>query len=140
MAVTVRPFLSSLLSLSTKSIRWKTTTAAPFKHCEASAAGTEKYKPKPKSKPKPKPKGLVLEKRRTRSGEEVDLELLRRHKDSNTPHLPVLLCEVLRAFQPLPLRSFVDCTLGAGSHSAAVTLSLTQSHSPRTFLSSSSVY
>lgn len=114
MAVTIRPFLSSLLSLSPKSLRWKTTTATPFKHCKASSAGAEK------SKSKSKPKALVLEKRRTRSGVDVDLKLLRRYKDDNTPHLPVLLCEVLRAFQPLALRSFVDCTLGAASHSSAV--------------------
>jgi 16S rRNA (cytosine1402-N4)-methyltransferase len=114
MAVTARPFLSPLFSLSPKALRWKTTNAIPFKHCKASAAGTEK------SKSKSKPKALVLEKRRTRSGVEVDLKLLRRFKDDNTPHLPVLLCEVLRAFKPLTLRSFVDCTVGAASHSSAV--------------------
>ncbi|KAJ1698197.1 hypothetical protein LUZ63_006709 [Rhynchospora breviuscula] len=114
MAVIVRPFLSPFLSFSHKALRWKATTATLLKHSKASAASIEK------SKSKSKPKALVLEKRRTRSGVEVDLGLLRRYKDNNTPHLPVLLCEVLRCFQPLSLRSFVDCTVGAGSHSCAV--------------------
>lgn len=35
-------------------------------------------------------------------------------------HVPVLLEEVLQAFQPLELRAFVDGTLGAGGHSRAI--------------------
>ncbi|KAI8105440.1 hypothetical protein M9434_000026 [Picochlorum sp. BPE23] len=35
-------------------------------------------------------------------------------------HVPVLLEEVLEAFQPLELRAFVDGTLGAGGHSRAI--------------------
>lgn len=36
------------------------------------------------------------------------------------PHRPVLLDEVLEAFEPIQLRRFVDGTLGAGGHSRAV--------------------
>ena len=40
---------------------------------------------------------------------------------SSPPHVPVLLDAVLAAFAPLPrLRTYVDCTLGAGGHAAAV--------------------
>uniref|UniRef100_A0A0E0JVB0 Uncharacterized protein n=1 Tax=Oryza punctata TaxID=4537 RepID=A0A0E0JVB0_ORYPU len=58
-------------------------------------------------------------KRRTRSGAAFDADLYRRH--SHSQHVPVMLGEVLAAFRrPLPLRSFVDCTLGAGGHSLAM--------------------
>ncbi len=36
------------------------------------------------------------------------------------PHRPVLLDEVLEAFEPIQLRRFVDGTLGAGGHSRAI--------------------
>jgi hypothetical protein len=58
-------------------------------------------------------------KRRTRSEGAFDPDIYRRH--SHSQHVPVLLGEVLAAFRrPLPLRSFVDCTLGAAGHSLAV--------------------
>ncbi|VAI43448.1 ribosomal RNA small subunit methyltransferase H-like [Triticum dicoccoides] len=58
-------------------------------------------------------------KRRTRSAGAFDPGLYRRHSHSH--HVPVLLGEVLAAFRrPLPLRSFVDCTLGAAGHSLAM--------------------
>uniref|UniRef100_A0A0D9VC05 Uncharacterized protein n=1 Tax=Leersia perrieri TaxID=77586 RepID=A0A0D9VC05_9ORYZ len=58
-------------------------------------------------------------KRRTRSGAAFDSGLYRRH--SHAEHVPVMLGEVLAAFRrPLPLRSFVDCTLGAAGHSLAM--------------------
>eukprot|EP00798_Chlamydomonas_sp_ICE-L_P010090 gene10090-7985_t len=37
------------------------------------------------------------------------------------PHVSVLLNEVLEAFQPLDVKVYVDCTLGAGGHAVAVT-------------------
>lgn len=36
------------------------------------------------------------------------------------PHVPVLLSEVLQLFKPVSLKTFVDGTLGAGGHAAAV--------------------
>jgi 16S rRNA (cytosine1402-N4)-methyltransferase len=41
-------------------------------------------------------------------------------KHMNTPHVPVLLTEVLQAFEGCHLKIFVDGTLGAGGHSAAI--------------------
>lgn len=38
----------------------------------------------------------------------------------SAPHLPVLLTECLEAFQPCHLSTFVDGTLGAGGHAAAL--------------------
>ncbi|MCB1180860.1 MAG: 16S rRNA (cytosine(1402)-N(4))-methyltransferase RsmH [Chlamydiia bacterium] len=38
----------------------------------------------------------------------------------NKPHLPVLLQEVLEAFSPLKIHRFIDGTLGAGGHAAAI--------------------
>ncbi len=36
------------------------------------------------------------------------------------PHVSVMLHEVLAAFQPVQLRTYLDCTLGAGGHAAAL--------------------
>lgn len=66
--------------------------------------------------------GLVKEKRRTRSDKEFDREAIQRYGD-NPSHIPVMLAEVLDVFSSScwrPLHSFVDCTLGAGGHSSAV--------------------
>ena len=37
-----------------------------------------------------------------------------------TPHIPVLLNEILQAFAEIKLPTFVDCTLGAGGHAQAL--------------------
>lgn len=71
--------------------------------------------------------GLVKEKRRTRSDKEFDKEAIQRYGDNNPSHVPVMLAEVLDVFSSScwkPLHSFVDCTLGAGGHSSAVSRSL----------------
>lgn len=58
-------------------------------------------------------------KRRTRSAAAFDADLYGRRAHEH--HIPVLLGEVLAAFRrPRPLRSFVDCTLGAAGHSLAM--------------------
>lgn len=59
-------------------------------------------------------------KRRTRSGTAFDRDLYRRYADAAEGHVPVMLGEVLQAFCLPNLRSFVDCTLGAAGHSAAI--------------------
>ena len=67
---------------------------------------------------------LVKEKRRTRSSKEFDKEAIQRYGD-NPSHIPVMLAEVLDVFSSScwrPLRSFVDCTLGAAGHSSAVSV------------------
>ncbi|KAJ6836077.1 putative ribosomal RNA small subunit methyltransferase H [Iris pallida] len=58
-------------------------------------------------------------KRRTRSPAPFDPDL---HLSSPapSPHIPVMLGEVLSAFRARALRSFVDCTLGAAGHSCAL--------------------
>lgn len=45
---------------------------------------------------------------------------LEEEQEEGAGHVPVLLKDVLEQFAGLQLRSFVDCTLGAGGHSAAV--------------------
>ncbi|XP_016444461.1 uncharacterized protein LOC107769735 [Nicotiana tabacum] len=61
-------------------------------------------------------------KRRTRSEKELDEETFLKHygNDNSTPHVPVLLGEVLDVFASVTLRSFLDCTLGAAGHSSAI--------------------
>ncbi|GFR49883.1 hypothetical protein Agub_g11987 [Astrephomene gubernaculifera] len=39
---------------------------------------------------------------------------------STFPHVSVMLREVVDAFQPITLDTFLDCTLGAGGHSSAI--------------------
>ncbi|XP_010929435.1 uncharacterized protein [Elaeis guineensis] len=60
--------------------------------------------------------------RRTRSGAGFDRYLYRRYADATGgyAHVPVMLGEVLDVLRHLRLRSFVDCTLGAAGHSAAI--------------------
>ena len=64
-------------------------------------------------------------KRRTRSDREIDEDSLLKYygNDNSCPHVPVLVGEVLDVFASVPLRSFVDCTLGAAGHSSAVCVS-----------------
>ncbi|KAJ6997897.1 ribosomal RNA small subunit methyltransferase H [Populus alba x Populus x berolinensis] len=57
------------------------------------------------------------EKRRTRSEKEYE-ELHSFHQTES--HVPVMLGEVVDVFSSLPLRSFIDCTLGAAGHSSAI--------------------
>ncbi|KZV48823.1 putative methyltransferase-like protein 15-like [Dorcoceras hygrometricum] len=68
-----------------------------------------------------KQKTELLLKKRTRSGREIDDDgFSKQFGKENSSHVPVLLGEVLDAFASVPLKSFVDCTLGAGGHSAAI--------------------
>ncbi|KAM7490702.1 hypothetical protein LguiA_033623 [Lonicera macranthoides] len=69
-----------------------------------------------------------LVKRRTRSEKEFDEESVLRYGDSWS-HIPVMLGEVLEVFASLPLRSFVDCTLGAAGHSSAIIQAHSEMHS-----------
>jgi len=96
------------------------------KHDAVACKATGKTKPKAKAKASNKG-GERLQrrpleehlKRRTRSAAAFDADLYGRHGHAH--HVPVLLGEVLAAFRrPRPLRSFVDCTLGAAGHSLAV--------------------
>lgn len=64
----------------------------------------------------------VKEKRRTRSDREFEVDSVQRFGDTDT-HVPVMLGEVVDVFsasKSKPLRSFVDCTVGAAGHSSAV--------------------
>ncbi|OEL29404.1 hypothetical protein BAE44_0009574 [Dichanthelium oligosanthes] len=97
------------------------------KHDAVACKATGKAKSKSKSKAKAGKGGERLQrrpleehlKRRTRSAAAFDADLYGRHGHAH--HVPVLLGEVLAAFRrPRPLRSFVDCTLGAAGHSLAV--------------------
>ncbi|CAD6251950.1 unnamed protein product [Miscanthus lutarioriparius] len=97
------------------------------KHDAISCKATGKTKPRSKSKAKAGKGGerqqrRALEehlKRRTRSAAAFDADLYGRRAHEH--HVPVLLGEVLAAFRrPRPLRSFVDCTLGAAGHSLAM--------------------
>ncbi|CAN6271367.1 unnamed protein product, partial [Urochloa humidicola] len=96
------------------------------KHDAVACKATGKTKPKAKAKVGNKG-GERLQrrpleehlKRRTRSSAAFDAGLYGRHGHAH--HVPVLLGEVLAAFRrPRPLRSFVDCTLGAAGHSLAM--------------------
>ncbi|CAA0814937.1 mraW methylase family protein [Striga hermonthica] len=70
---------------------------------------------------KQKQKAELLLKRRTRSARELDEEgFEKQYRNDKSAHVPVMLGEVLDAFASVPLKSFVDCTLGAGGHSAAI--------------------
>ncbi|RLM78706.1 uncharacterized protein C2845_PM12G02610 [Panicum miliaceum] len=106
-----------------------TAVAVPHrrgKHDAVACKATGKTKPKAKAKAANKGgerlRRRPLEehlKRRTRSAAAFDADLYGRHGHAH--HVPVLLGEVLAAFRrPRPLRSFVDCTLGAAGHSLAV--------------------
>ncbi|XVF10520.1 hypothetical protein REPUB_Repub07fG0190100 [Reevesia pubescens] len=73
-----------------------------------------------KKKKKEKGSGLEKEKRRTRSLRDGDIE--KNKQQSQLPHIPVMLGEVLDVFSSYskPLHSFVDCTLGAAAHASAI--------------------
>ncbi|KAL4205197.1 hypothetical protein AMTRI_Chr01g113320 [Amborella trichopoda] len=57
--------------------------------------------------------------RRTRSKKEFQKDLLQEFMADGC-HVPVLLGETLEVFRARNLRSFVDCTMGAGGHSSAI--------------------
>lgn len=72
---------------------------------------------------------VVSEKKRTRSPKELHEDTAQLYADGTAAHIPVMLGEVLDVFSSFsssskPLRSFVDCTVGAAGHSAAVSRSL----------------
>ncbi|KAI3468464.1 hypothetical protein Pfo_025127 [Paulownia fortunei] len=74
-----------------------------------------------KEKEKEKQKAELLVKRRTRSERELDEDgFSKQYGNDNSAHVPVMLGEVLDVFASVSLKSFVDCTLGAGGHSAAI--------------------
>jgi len=102
-----------------------TAVAVPHrrgKHDAVACKATGKPKPKAGSKGGERLRRRPLEEhlmRRTRSAAAFDADLYGHHGHAH--HVPVLLGEVLAAFRrPRPLRSFVDCTLGAAGHSLAV--------------------
>lgn len=69
----------------------------------------------------------VKEKRRTRSDKALDEHAIQSFVGDGgaaaaAPHIPVMLGEVVDVFSSKPLRSFVDCTVGAAGHSSAVSL------------------
>ena len=69
----------------------------------------------------------VKEKRRTRSDKALDEHAIQSYVGDGgvaAPHIPVMLGEVVDVFSSKPLRSFVDCTVGAAGHSSAVSLCL----------------
>ncbi|KMZ69195.1 Ribosomal RNA small subunit methyltransferase H [Zostera marina] len=57
-------------------------------------------------------------KRRTRST--LGFDRFKFPLEETSPHVPVMLGEVLQVFQSVHLRSFVDCTLGAAGHSLPI--------------------
>ncbi|KAF5456622.1 hypothetical protein F2P56_026087 [Juglans regia] len=68
---------------------------------------------------------VVSEKKRTRSPKELHEDAAQLYADGTAAHIPVMLGEVLDVFSSFsssskPLRSFVDCTVGAAGHSAAI--------------------
>lgn len=83
----------------------------------------KKTKAKKKKKDEAESKAVVVkEKKRTRSDREFEMDAVQRFGDTAT-HVPVMLGEVVDVFSATkwrPLRSFVDCTLGAAGHSSAV--------------------
>ncbi|XAR57649.1 16S rRNA (cytosine(1402)-N(4))-methyltransferase [Bertholletia excelsa] len=62
----------------------------------------------------------VAVKKRTPLDREFDEESFLRYGDSGAAHIPVMLGEVLEVFASLPIRSFIDCTIGAAGHSSAI--------------------
>lgn len=65
----------------------------------------------------------VKEKRRTRSDKALDEHAIQSYVGDGgaaAPHIPVMLGEVVDVFSSKPLRSFVDCTVGAAGHSSAI--------------------
>lgn len=118
---------ASAKSLITKLLFHSPSKISPLR-CPISAITTATYstlRNKRKSETnqthKYKRKADLLVKRRTRSYRELDEEgFSEQYGNDNSAHVPVMLGEVLDVFTSVALKSFVDCTLGAGGHSAAV--------------------
>ncbi|KAL0312281.1 UNVERIFIED_CONTAM: Ribosomal RNA small subunit methyltransferase H [Sesamum radiatum] len=93
-------------------------------HCSVATAARRTYsstlRNKNKGEKSQKQKAELFVKRRTRSERELDGEFLKQYGHESAAHVPVMLGEVLDVFASVPLKSFVDCTLGAGGHSAAI--------------------
>lgn len=126
---TLTTYQSSHSKFSSSSLALKTVTN--FSTSTTTTTSNKNKKKKNKSKQNQNPstssssrRGVTeaLVKRRTRSEKEFDEESVLRYGDSCS-HIPVMLGEVLEVFASLPLRSFVDCTLGAAGHSSAVSSS-----------------
>lgn len=113
--------------LSTAKQRFNIKTAPSFSRPVLASARAERSistaskKKKKKERNKSVEELVVVkndkEKRRTRSEKEYE-ELHSFHQTES--HVPVMLGEVVDVFSSLPLRSFIDCTLGAAGHSSAV--------------------
>ncbi|KAL3844355.1 hypothetical protein ACJIZ3_001758 [Penstemon smallii] len=79
------------------------------------------HKNKYKEIKRQKQKTELLVKRRTRSDRELDEDgFSKQFGNDNSAHVPVMLGEVLDVFASVPLKYFVDCTLGAGGHSSVI--------------------
>ncbi|KAJ0975395.1 hypothetical protein J5N97_017360 [Dioscorea zingiberensis] len=91
-------------------------------HLQVRALGTQQQTKAKGAAKRPAASSADHLKRRTRSAMELDRDLYRRYASpADGGHVPVMLGEVLDVFRPPHhLRSFVDCTLGAGGHSAAI--------------------
>ncbi|CAN0893434.1 Ribosomal RNA small subunit methyltransferase H [Linum grandiflorum] len=111
------PF-SSIRRIDTRGL---TTSAATVTNSSTSSDDSKKRRRKEKERKKAAAEAAAKnkkEKRRTRSDKEHDscLDFYSNYQD----HVPVMLREVIDVFSSLPLRSFVDCTLGAAGHSSAI--------------------
>ncbi|CAI9094796.1 OLC1v1030591C1 [Oldenlandia corymbosa var. corymbosa] len=86
------------------------------------SASQIKQKQNAKAKRKTEFAGAAQVKRRTRSDRELDGDSFMKYhgEDNKSGHTPVMIGEVLDVFASVPLRSFVDCTLGAAGHSSAI--------------------
>ncbi|XP_073119463.1 uncharacterized protein [Henckelia pumila] len=113
---------ASAKSLIRKLLLHSPSQRSPFRFSISTAATKATYSKlasKNKANRANKQKAELLLKRRTRSGRELDEDgFSKQFGKDNSAHVPVLLGEVLDVFASVPLKSFVDCTLGAAGHSA----------------------
>ncbi|XP_073119462.1 uncharacterized protein [Henckelia pumila] len=115
---------ASAKSLIRKLLLHSPSQRSPFRFSISTAATKATYSKlasKNKANRANKQKAELLLKRRTRSGRELDEDgFSKQFGKDNSAHVPVLLGEVLDVFASVPLKSFVDCTLGAAGHSATI--------------------
>ncbi|XP_042003402.1 ribosomal RNA small subunit methyltransferase H-like [Salvia splendens] len=112
-----------LLNSPQKIILARFSTSYTARAVNSAVRNKGKSKSKIKSEPnqQQKQKAELLVKRRTRSDRELDEDVFSKHYgDDTSAHVPVMIGEVLDVFATVNLKSFVDCTLGAGGHSAAI--------------------